>query len=132
MSASMEDKQFILADGHVHIYDCFDVEKLLDSASKNFKTRAKQQGCKNNYASVLFFTESSQDHCFFQFLEQTKAGSCTINNWSFRCTGENLSLYAYNSLGESLFLIAGHQIVTEEKLEVLALITSDKISDGFY
>ena len=130
MSDNNQNQQCILADGHVHIYECFDESKLLDSASKNFLARAKRQKCQNNYASVLFFSESSQDNRFYQFLEQCQAGKSSLKNWNFRCTGEKVSLYAYNQRGESLFLIAGHQIVTVEKLEVLALITTEKVTDG--
>lgn len=130
MSDHRQDTQCILADGHVHFYDCFDGSKLLDSASKNFLARAKKQGCHNNYTSALFFSESSQDNRFSEFMDQCQAGKSPLKNWSFRCTGEEISLYAYNQKGESLFLIAGHQIVTAEKLEVLALISSEKVPEG--
>jgi len=28
----------IIADAHVHIYDCFDLDKFLDTAYSNFKS----------------------------------------------------------------------------------------------
>ena len=38
------DTDILLVDAHVHIYDCFDVDKLLDAALRNFNRAAQEMG----------------------------------------------------------------------------------------
>ena len=133
MTAFSQDNQLILADAHVHIYDCFNLSKLLNSAWNNFQKFASKQGCSENFTAVLFLTEIGPQACFKKFLDrdpnQTNT-SISRDDWTFHPTQEGLSLYASKQSDRGIFLIAGRQIVTAENLEVLALITDRSFEDG--
>ncbi|MEM1170460.1 MAG: hypothetical protein AAGJ08_15610 [Cyanobacteria bacterium P01_H01_bin.35] len=53
-----------------------------------------------------------------------------INNGKLTPTQESISIYATNNENQKIFIIAGRQIVTAEKLEVLALISDSEFADG--
>ena len=129
MTVSAQNDFLILADAHVHIYDCFDLEQLLNSTLSNFQNHAHQQGHKENFIGLLLLTESSGDN-YFQKLIATGKISDNQHNWTFKRTQEQISLIASNDNNQELILIAGRQIVTVEKLEVLALFTNQTIEDG--
>ncbi|VEP11911.1 conserved hypothetical protein [Hyella patelloides LEGE 07179] len=122
MSSIKNNKNLIIADAHVHINDCFDLEKMLNASLANFQQHSQQQGYQNNFTGILFLTETKEQDCFNQLAQ----GKKKVKNWSFQPTSEKLSLYAHNNLNQGLFLIAGCQIITAENLEVLALITEQK------
>ena len=124
----------ILVDAHVHIYDCFDLETFLDSALENFKGEAARCGQENSFTALLLLTETAKDNWFHRLAgyagDKTGTGTRSIGNWTFHRTKENCSLYAQSKNSYGLFLIAGHQIVTAENLEVLALATAKTLRDG--
>ncbi len=124
----------ILVDAHVHIYNCFDLELFFDSAFANFRSEAARLGHVDDFTGILLLTETSKDN-WFECLTgyaggKDGIGSKPIGNWTFHHTNETCSLCIRNGTNESLFLIAGRQIVTEENLEVLALITEREFEDG--
>ena len=124
----------LFIDAHVHIYDCFDLEKFFDSAYANFKSAAEQLGHGNDFTGVLLLAETSKEN-WFQLLgdcadgEDLPEGKDT-GNWIFRRTDENNSLLAVSGDSKNLVLIAGRQIVTGEGLEILALSTNENFKDG--
>ena len=48
----------ILVDGHVHIYDCFDLPLFLDAAFQNFAVQANKQKASNSFIGILLLTET--------------------------------------------------------------------------
>ena len=67
----MQDKRTqskTFCDTHVHIYNCFDLGNLLDSAAENFRHAANVAGA-NHYASVIMLTETSHDDYFAKLAE---------------------------------------------------------------
>lgn len=134
----MTTKQtLMLVDGHVHIHPCFDIKVLLNSALENFQ--------KLNYSSetyILVLTESQSQNYFarFQQLAQGdfengyKNERLDLGEWQIMPTDELDSVCVQKtkqkSAAQSLYLIAGRQIVTREKLEVLALGTTHAFPDG--
>lgn len=126
----------IFVDAHVHIYDCFDLDVFFDSAMANFQTAAQQCGIKNRpFSFMLLLTEGASYNWFQQVVTKIKAGQ-NINNalkrWAITLTGGTLSLTACRSdfSGEEIYLVAGRQIITAEKIEVLALFCNTSINDG--
>ena len=126
----------IFVDAHVHIYDCFDLDVFFDSAMANFRTAAKQSGIKSKpFSSLLLLTEGTSYDWFQQVVTKIKTGQ-NVNNslkrWTITLTGDALSLTACRSdfSGEEIYLVAGRQIVTAEKIEVLALFCNTSINDG--
>ena len=124
----------IFVDAHVHIYDCFDLELFFDSAFANFKSEASRLGQQDAFTGILLLTETSKDKWFERLTDYADNkdgnGNKAIGDWAFRHTDENCSLYARGGKNQGLFLIAGRQIVTAEKLEVLALATDKSLKDG--
>jgi hypothetical protein len=117
-----EKEPLILADGHVHIHDCFDRQAFFEAALSNFYLAAAREQAEDSYQSVLFLTES-QGRETFPLFSQSGPGTSKdpLPGWSFRKTREADSLVARDRFGRELILIAGYQIVTAEGLEVLGL-----------
>ena len=131
-STLSSETRLVVADAHVHIYDCFNLDQFLDASYQNFSQIAANQDNQSPFIGVLFLTETIRDH-YFQHLSKLAAGESTAaltQKWAFRATGEAESLYAYTREGQELCIIAGRQVVTSEDLEVLALGTAALFEDG--
>jgi hypothetical protein len=130
MFATEYSYQTILLDSHVHIYDCFDLNQFFNSALRNF-----QQYAANHHSCIfaLLLTESTIES-YFEFLSQVAKRQANVDllpsHWTVAITEEHTALYAYNTSGQGIFLLAGSQIITAEKLEVLALFTTQRFVDG--
>ena len=124
----------IFVDAHVHIYDCFHLPIFFESAFANFQSEEARMGQGDDFTAALLLTESLKNNWFERLASyasnKTTAEAKTISGWTFHRTDEDCSLCARGSKNQSLFLIAGRQIVTAEKLEVLALATDKKFKDG--
>lgn len=126
----------IFVDAHVHIYDCFDLDVFFDSAMANFLRAAKQSGIKNKpFSSLLLLTEGTSHNWFQQVVMKIKTGqnvNSSLKRWTITLTEDALSLTACRNdhSGEEIYLVAGRQIITAEKIEVLALFCNTSINDG--
>jgi hypothetical protein len=124
----------ILVDAHVHIHDCFDLEKFFDSAHANFKSEAERLGQRKDFAGILLLAETSKENWFNRLGDYADGKDLPDNKktgaWTFHHTKENCSLCAEHQNTRKFFLIAGRQIVTAENLEVLALCTMEMFADG--
>jgi hypothetical protein len=130
----MEDKALItgepgvaLIDGHVHIHDVFDVAVMLDHASVRREAAAERLGLPRATPGVLMLTESQGVDAFSELAN--RAGQC-VGRWRVRRTEEPISLHLQADDAGPLVLVAGRQIVTAERLEVLALGTAPCCEDG--
>lgn len=122
----------ILVDSHVHIHDCFSLSEVLDSALKNFQiTAQKADIIPSQYLGVLILTEIGKNTCFQEILEDFNTShNLSENNWTFQKTHESASIYAHHKSGNKVLLLAGHQVVTKENIEVLSIISDHFINDG--
>lgn len=127
----------IFVDGHVHIYDCFDVDLLFAAAKDNFDRAAGQLGIsKESVTPVLLLTEGETDNWYGRLLETAKSTEQLVfkisADWDGRFSPEmdSLMVYRRDKPEEKLYLVAGRQIVTAESIEVLALFCSDTIQNG--
>lgn len=124
----------ILADAHVHIYGCFSLPQFLESAFENFQGQARVRAAGEDFDALLFLTETAADDWFHALQDQAMGRPSTratdLPGWVFSATCEDCSLRAHGPNGQYLVLVAGRQIVTAERLEVLALCTSDTFPDG--
>jgi len=120
----------ILVDGHVHVHECFDVARLFDAAAANFATAARTLAGAREYDAVLCLVESRAE----RFLDTVRARRDRVwrgghGYWEIEPTCELETLVVRRG-GTRLTLIAGRQIVTRERLEVLALGTTASLPDG--
>lgn len=115
-----------LIDAHVHFYGCYDRRLFFDGAAGNFRAAAAKLGL-GKAEGWLMFTETAGDHYFRQFKAEAGEGA---DGWRFAATAEPHALKARRGDGAELTLIAGRQIVTAERLEVLALGCDQTFDDG--
>ena len=118
----------ILIDAHIHFHGCYDKNTFLNSAKRNFNKIAASMGC-NNFQAVLCFTESNGDNTFNELYEYAENNS-KIGLWKASLTDNENTIKLSDESGFNLFLIAGRQIVTLEKLEVLAIGLKKEYEDG--
>jgi len=124
-----------LIDSHVHLYRCFQPAEFLGAAYKNLHATANQLGYASNFSGLLLLTETGADEAFEQL--RGRSGQPTDptdphwQGWRFDTIASDPgSLIAENPAGSRLWIIAGRQIITAEKLEVLALLTDSRFDDG--
>jgi hypothetical protein len=117
-----------LVDGHVHFHDCFDPDIFFDAAAANFEAGARALRLAADSVGCLILAECAEHGNFARFRDD--AGRFRLHNWAFERTEENESLIACSDGGKSLILIHGRQLVTRERLEVLALGTTREFPDG--
>lgn len=115
----MSSTQMILLDAHVHLHSCFDPAGFLDSARANFRAAA-QALRRSSGLGCLWLTDTPEERSFRR-LSQGGAASAKMDRWSLIQTGEPTSLAARHESGDTLLLLAGRQISTQGRFEVLAL-----------
>jgi hypothetical protein len=118
----------VAIDAHVHFYPGYDIDRFLKAASDNLSSTGTGSGGRGtgNPLGVLCLTESA-DCAWFEWLQrQTKVGS----GWRVEPTREPCSLRLIDGRDRCLVVIAGHQVVTTEKIEVLVIGQVDKPADG--
>lgn len=122
----MSPEATVPVDGHVHIYDCFPLESFLDAAVLNFRSAAARGDGSEGVYGFLLLTETATDHAF----RRLAAHGGSAGRWSIRPASDGISLLADSGRGDRLVLVAGRQIRTVERLEVLALGVDREFRDG--
>ena len=127
------NNRLIIADAHVHLYDCFDMGHLLDRVFNNFQKEADNPIKGTPFSAFLFLAETKTENWFYRFSSQPEKGPSQageFGKWAFQPTKEGCSLYARSDEKKGLYIIAGRQIRTKENLEVLALGTIQDFEEG--
>ena len=109
-----------IADTHVHVYPCHDAAALLTGAFARLSALAPGRPC------VLCLTERSDCHVFADWSawpERAPAG------FAIRAA-DPAALRLESPGGSSLYVIAGRQMATAERIEVHALGCVAQIPDG--
>ncbi|MCB0324479.1 MAG: hypothetical protein KDD69_12945 [Bdellovibrionales bacterium] len=113
----------VAADLHVHLYPCYDLPRLLDYAWQNLRRIAPNA---DSTTHLLGLTERWDCH-FFRALSQK---TLTVPGWTID-EGRERGVLRLSSLdGKQLWLFAGRQIITAERLELLALTADVTVPDG--
>lgn len=133
----------ILVDAHVHIYDCFELDSLLDAALQNFCKAAYNNGLQGAFMGVLLLTETKTDNWFQHTRDMYKNNQhlhTPEERWEIQLTSDSTVLRAKHIKGgqrdekpfneTQIYIIAGRQIITSEGLELLALATDSHFDDG--
>lgn len=125
-----------IIDGHVHLYDCFDIPSFLSAASDNLSVAADRIGRGRDSAAFLLLAESPQERAFARLLdpagpERRDSRSGSGRRWHVhRLAADEAALVAVDNSDRTLTVIAGRQAETLEGLEVLALGTERTIAFG--
>lgn len=120
-------------DAHVHIHETFSLDRLLDCARGNFARLAPSEGDgSRDRQMALLLSEMKETDYFTRLREKAGgAGHTTAGGWHVACTGEAESLrLTRDDWSGRLFLLAGRQVVSAERIEVLTLATAAKVPDG--
>ncbi|MGB5231959.1 MAG: hypothetical protein WBN83_10605 [Desulfoprunum sp.] len=125
---SPPDGTVVAVDSHVHFHDLSDPAALLDSALAAIRRNLGDRPP----TSVLLLTEPAARPTFATLRELTAQPlpTAAAAAWRLEATRETISLRARNRTGDTIYLIAGQQLVTAEHLELLALCTLPEIPDG--
>ncbi len=122
------ETDILFVDAHVHLHPEHSLDVFLEGACANVAWGASQMGLRQSPLGCLLFAECAWHHTFHNLLYT----NITTNGatWRIEPTDEPESALAYRNNVLRLVLIAGRQIVTAERLEVLALATSSRFPDG--
>jgi hypothetical protein len=127
--ATMIKKTRLMIDGHIHIYECYDLEIFFKTATAyldHFYNTLYANG--SPYEKVLLLTEGKS----VDFFAHLKANREIAGEAGFHImdTGEDTSLILAKDRQPQCYILRGRQIVTRENLEVLAIASSLILEDG--
>lgn len=129
-----EDGVRVLVDAHVHLHDCFDVQNLLDAAANNFAANSSRHSQRTSGRYVLCLAETQAAERFGGVACEADEGVVKLANtqkrWRFKRTDDKECVIAAHTDHSDIAIVAGRQIVTTERLEILALGTVAKWQDG--
>lgn len=123
----------IITDAHAHIYSCYNLDDFISSAFRNFFTGTHNRADSSKTA-VLFLTETTGNN-YFELLRDRNIhadNNGQSKRWSILNTDEQHSLRINHAAfpDKEIIMISGQQVVTEEKLEVLAIACHSPQVDG--
>lgn len=110
-----------LIDGHVHLHPGSSVAAALSAAAAAFAAAS------GSPTGMLCLTESRGVDAFSELAGGT---SGSAGHWTVELTDEPESLLCSHRGGGSILVVAGRQVVTAERLEVLGLGTRMTFDDG--
>ena len=117
-----------LVDAHAHLQPVFDVERFLDAAAVNVRCCAERLGLPADEAvgCLLLADDASFTQC--RRLRTAPA----LARWRITPGEEPTSLHARvdGDGAPPLVIVAGRQVVTAERLEVLAVNTLEAFAEG--
>ena len=118
----------LIADTHVHFYPCYDLARAASLALSNLKKRAAELKLPQGPAVFGLCLAERRDCHFFAQLSQRAGGQ--LGEFRITAAEEPGVLNLHTAGGETLVIISGRQIITRERLEVLALGEDLAIEDG--
>lgn len=137
MSTTEQTLVRVVADGHVHFHECFDIDDFLGNAFSNLRDGAGRVSGNGHMQTsyALMFTEGADEHFFASLAskitdEEARVPVSSGSSWFISGTDENESLWARHEDGRELLLIAGCQIAAREDIEVLHIGTTERVPDG--
>jgi hypothetical protein len=110
----------ILADTHIHLYPCYDLKRALKVLRSNLS------GLGPDSTHMAFLAERYDCH-YFQEIKDKKR---EISSSPVEINELDEALLLQEEGCNDLFLFAGRQVITRERLEILALTMDDEIPDG--
>ena len=115
----------ILVDTHVHVHPCFDLPEFLDAASGNLHVSdpASDTTCR-----VLCLTEASGRHVFKDWAK--RPGQAIAGPWRVADVANDVMIRLTHDHSGELWIVAGRQIVSSERLEILCLGHDSSLPDG--
>ena len=122
------DTNKLVLDAHVHLYECFDLTKLLDNAFEHYLRILQQHHLPSASTGFCLLCVDLQDRSFEASLERLSA----LADYELRPAGDEpfSRTLVQRDTGESLQIVWGYQIIARENLEVLAFGLHTPIDNG--
>lgn len=127
----------LLVDAHVHFHPCYARDTFLDAAHGNFAAAYGRIPNKAGFHGILVLVEGHGSNVFREWLGGSIAAprgddhAAAPGQWRILATLEDCSLRAeHRSDGRALAVVAGRQVRSRERLEVLALGTDLEYPPG--
>ena len=122
----------IVFDGHVHIYDCYDVDTFFSTAFVNFSREGGRLQAESSTTYFMLMAEATGVYYFKQLREMALESRETSGSVRFEISDDSFALHVYHNDFPSmrLIIVAGRQLITKERLELLALMTDEDFEDG--
>lgn len=114
----------VLCDTHAHLHAGCDISATWDAAYRNLSRVAAGRA----FAAVVFLADMA-GQTFFDDLH-VSTGSRIGSAWTVSETEEAVSVNLTRDDGARITVIAGSQVVSSERIEVLLLGTRKRIGDG--
>jgi len=128
----MKNEVTIVIDAHGHLHSCFGVCDFLERASSNL-SKTVSRSVRGSRPTCVLFVLSTPEADGFNRLRRTveRGADCGLGsrNWEAHVTAEPDSLCLMSD-DCSLVTVAGRQMVSRERLEVLALGTRQQFKEG--
>jgi len=118
------NSRLVLCDTHAHLHAGCDVSASWDAAYRNLSRFAAGQDF-----SALVFLADMAGQSFFDDLHAS-TGTRLGSAWTVSETQEAVSVNLTRDDGARITVIAGSQVVSRERIEVLLLGTRTRIGDG--
>jgi hypothetical protein len=115
-----------LVDAHVHMHPWFRVDRSFAAAAEHFRRWASHLHLGTATTGCALLAEK-EGEALFQRLQDHGPGA---GAWSVRPTGEDVSLLACHEGEPQFVLVAGRQVVTGDRLEVLTFGTAEPPTYG--
>lgn len=116
----------LFVDAHAHFHHAFELPVFLSAAARNVAESAIGRGLAEPPVGVLLLAEGRHERAFERI---QSAGLSGVHAWSIEPTAEPESLLIRESGRLALMVMAGRQIVTSEGVEVLALLSPERVAD---
>ena len=118
-------QETLIIDGHVHVYPQFDSKSMIEAARRNFRISQHRSNNRDEAVKVWLLTERS-DCAFFNH------APTRLEDFIVEPSGEPEALIVRDAGTREplLYILAGRQIVTRERLEICALATLFFVGDG--
>jgi hypothetical protein len=113
----------LLVDAHVHFHPGYQAGTFLDAAAANIARVAAALPDASGAAGCLLLVDPGAGDALAGF----RGGA---DGWRIEALADPGALLALRPAAPPLLLVAGRQIATRERLEVLALCTTDRFAGG--
>lgn len=123
----------MVIDAHAHLHSCFEIDSFLEGGFSNLSEATSRRAHNARPTGILFVLSTPGTDGFGRLrsaLEQgTHDSDLGDDNWQVHGTAERVSV-CMAVRDRSLVAIAGRQVNSRERLEVLALGTRQQFEEG--
>ena len=117
-----------IADTHTHFYNCYNLKNYLDCALFNLSALARQVNPNGQIKKLLFLCDRQGQRNFSGVFTNKTA----LNEAGYQLLDQNSEEFAIiaDLYGHDITIVNGKQVVSQEKIEILALGCARDIRDG--